>query len=289
MKLPERISEITLHNIYSDAGGFPYPLGFHPFTECASDEGDVLGLYWPVGMEDQPPLVAARWHDSWEITPIYSSLEQFLNEWAMVRKNEDWDVWRDVVLGSPKISTSPLSPFNLYSNAQKAIEQDEPHVAITALVKALTALPEYSAGSSLLYAQYRRVGDNDSAIRTALNSIVSPISFGWRDMAVVRWLQLQESCPDDVASDPIWTNRKRMTGRYGGTKENDNYLVFNEAIQCYVEMDDDWTAIVLSITYGELMCRETVSFQERYGFDKKQYIPNLRALIQRVGGSSRDL
>lgn len=289
MKLPDRISEITLHNIYSEAGGYPYPLGFHPFTECASDEGDVFGLYWPVGMEEQPPLVVLRWHDSWDMIPLSSSLEQFLDWCSLVREDDGSKDSRECQPSYPPVSTDPLSPLSQFSNALEARKQDKQNKAIAFLENALHALPEYTAASSLLHNQYRRVGDHDSALRTALKSIISPPSFGWMDDHLVPWLKIQESCPNDVALDPIWTNRNRLIGRYGGTKENENYLVFDEAIQCYVEIGESWKAIVLSITYGELMCRETSSFRARYGFEREMFLPNLRALIRQVGGSSRDL
>ena len=289
MKLPDRISEITLHNIYAEAGGFPYPLGFHPFTECASDEGDVFGLYWPIGMEGQPPLVVKRWHDSWEMAPLYSSLEQFLDEGPKVCDEDDKEDRRHALPDPRVTSTDSLSPSSLFLNAVEAQKRDRHDVAIDCLEKTLKALPEYSAASSELYNQYRRVGDDDSALRTALTSIISPLSFGWRDNHIVDWLKSQESCPQDVRLDPIWTNRHRLTGRYGGKEENEDYVVFAEAIQGYVANNERWNAIVLSITYGELMCRETVSFQNRYGFDRKMYIPNLNALIEQVGGKSRTL
>lgn len=48
-------------------------------------------------------------------------------------------------------------------------------------------------------------------------------------------------------------------------------------------------AIMLLITYGELIRGETRAFEERYGFDREEHLLNLRKLIQRVGGQSRDL
>jgi hypothetical protein len=287
VKLPESISEITLD---TDVGGYPYPpYGFYPFTECALGNGDYYGLYWPVGKEDHPPLVVEMWHDSWEIVPFYSSLESFLHHCSLAEEDDDEEDWLDTRPADPTIPTDPLSPSALLSEAQEALKANDPYKAIVSLEKALVVLPEYTAASALLYGQYRRVGDNESAIRTAMKSVLSPPSFGQKKVQVMRWLQAQELCPDDVAPDPLWINRCRLSGQYGGIKENEDYLVFNEVIQGYVQMGRTWDAIVLSMTYAELMHSETVSFRERYGFDIEQYHPNLRKLIRQLGGKSRDL
>ena len=142
MKLPDQISGITLPNRYADAGGFPYPLGFHPFTKCASDEGDVFGLYWPVGVEEQPPLVIKRWQDSWEMVPLFSNLEQFLAECPKVCEGVEHEVRRDAPSGSQEISTDHPSPATLPGNAVEARKRDNHASAIESLEKGLQTVPE---------------------------------------------------------------------------------------------------------------------------------------------------
>ena len=69
MKRPAGISSITLSNEPYEST-YP-PLGFHEFSEHQLGNGDVFGLYWPVGYEDDEPLIAETWHDEWSIRPQF--------------------------------------------------------------------------------------------------------------------------------------------------------------------------------------------------------------------------
>ena len=65
------------------------PLGFFPFYNI--DNGDEYGLYWPVGREDQPPLVAFTNHDVGSLIPINSSIEGLLCSRLAIRNEPDDD------------------------------------------------------------------------------------------------------------------------------------------------------------------------------------------------------
>src|SRR5688572_25859842 len=77
MRLPPSIQQINLS--LQDQGRWTYPpLGFVPFSDHAFGDGDTFGLYWPIGLEDNEPIVAEVDHNGWQLTPGFSSLETFL-------------------------------------------------------------------------------------------------------------------------------------------------------------------------------------------------------------------
>jgi hypothetical protein len=52
------------------------PLGFFPFYHIGN--GDAYGFYWPVGREEQPPIVAFTNHDVGSLIPVNSGIEGLL-------------------------------------------------------------------------------------------------------------------------------------------------------------------------------------------------------------------
>jgi hypothetical protein len=76
LKLPANFKSVTID---ADRYDVPYPpLGFYAIAEHQLGNGDVFGLYWPIGNEDRDPIVAETYHDQWSIIPHFSSLERFL-------------------------------------------------------------------------------------------------------------------------------------------------------------------------------------------------------------------
>src|SRR5579871_4327100 len=54
------------------------PPGFVEWGVMDVGNGDCYGYYWPVGLEEQPPIAVATMHDSWTALPVASSLESCL-------------------------------------------------------------------------------------------------------------------------------------------------------------------------------------------------------------------
>jgi hypothetical protein len=66
---------------------FPPP-GFFPFYGIGN--GDYHGLYWPIGREDDPPIVGFSSHDVWSVIPENSDIES-LYRCQLATSNGDSD------------------------------------------------------------------------------------------------------------------------------------------------------------------------------------------------------
>ena len=49
------------------------PVGFFPFA--GTGNGDYHGLYWPIGREDEAPMVAYSSHDAYALIPEHGDLD----------------------------------------------------------------------------------------------------------------------------------------------------------------------------------------------------------------------
>lgn len=57
-------------------GGEAYPPpGYLPWKILDVGNGDTYGYYWPIGRENEPPVVCTLMHDAWGLQPVASSLE----------------------------------------------------------------------------------------------------------------------------------------------------------------------------------------------------------------------
>jgi tetratricopeptide (TPR) repeat protein len=273
MHLPSAISRISLLSRDYEA---PYPpMGFHPFEECSLGNGDYFGLYWPIGKEESEPIIAEMRHDEWSLLPSFSSLDRFLAKAEHAGLNE----W----IESPEPGEDPESPLVLLDIANQALRQQNVQASIAALEVAVSRLPEFGAARSLLSSQYRRLGRYPDAISSALLAIISPPSLGGADSKALQWLARQKQCPENLAEDPIWQNRLKLSFRFGGTKTNDDYLILQAAVDEYRAANRGVEACTLMQCYGELMYRETVSFQERYHFSPTEFVSAQKATAARFG------
>jgi hypothetical protein len=83
---------------------------------------------------------------------------------------------------------------------------------------------------------------------------------------LLRWLASQIEPPPLLADDPVWNLRTQLRLKFDGTKENADYYLLRDAIEQYLSQGRTVKALTLMQTYGQLMSRETTSFQERHGF-----------------------
>ena len=248
------------------------PLGFCPVFRWQFGDGDTFGLYWPVGLEDREPIVAECWHDEASLHPRYSSLDRFLNaRLEPLDPEAPVDEERRQPARNVSLEEDPRSPTACLNGAREALRAQNVSQAVSLLEIAVEVLPEYTAAQMLLSAQYRRIGRHDDAVRSAIQALISPPCLGSPPTQLASWLSRLSAGPDDVQEDPIWKNRSRLTWKFGGVKHNDNYDVMLAAIQEYLNASAFVPAMTLMQTYQELMRRETISFQERYGFEVEKF------------------
>lgn len=68
MKLPENIEDLGIDN---SSYQYPHlPLGFHPVGVSELGDGNVFGLYWPIGQEDHLPIVCETFYNGGNLYPI---------------------------------------------------------------------------------------------------------------------------------------------------------------------------------------------------------------------------
>jgi tetratricopeptide (TPR) repeat protein len=277
VKLPKQIDSITLDPPYETL--YP-PLGFHGFQENALGNGDCFGLYWPIGREDEEPIIAETVHDEGSIAPRYSTLGRFLKATG----GDDAEY-----VETPSYEDDPDSPAACLERARGQLKADEVDAAIQTLEKAVGILPEYAEAHALLCAQYRRLGRADAAIRAAIRTLISPPCFGHQAPQVAGWLAKQTRCPADIETDPIWINRAKLNFKFGGEKTNNHYLILRSAIDSYFASKNWLAAMSLIQCYGEWMSGETVSFQERYEFNPPAFRRWQRDVAATQYGKSRGL
>ena len=280
MRAPAQLSRITLDDQPGSRRfhSFP-PVGFLAFSEAQPGNGDSFGLYWPIGREQQEPLVAEAWHDDWLVQPTYSSLDRFLV--ALDRGDEE--------------HPEPLSLDEDPDSPRMCLEQAKTLVAANALEKgrellerSVRLLPEYTDALTLLWSVYIRTKRADQAAEIAIRAVISPPCFGLRAFKPLRWLR-SANVSDEHLEDPIWKRRKELSLEFGGTKHNQNYPLMREAIDEYLAMARYERAITLMQTYAEFMYSETTAFQERYGYDRDKFMAWQIEVSSKLPGGPRNV
>lgn len=278
--LPSDISKITLDTDDQPVGYFPF--GFIPFSEHALGNGDYFGLYWPIGCEDQEPIVAETRHDDGSVEPMFSSLAQFLD---VVSDNDE-----DAYLDSPSYQVDPASPLAGYQEAKRLVREQEIDAATALLEAVIRRIPEYTSALGLLATQYRRQGREDDACRLAARAIVAPPSFGRPSQGLPHWLARQDTAPEDMADDPVWLRRADLLDiPSGGTKDGGAYSALAQAIEAYIGQNRIAQALTLMQTYIEFMNSETRSFQERHAYEARQWWDRQRRLSEQLPHGPRFL
>ena len=116
-----------------------------------------------------------------------------------------------------------------------------------------------------------------------LEEFTTPLAFG--SLAARRlcfaWLRRTPDAALPGCVDPIWLHRHRLT-LAEAVRWNDDYLVYEEAIEAYHELGLGVRAVRLRILVGELMGLETVSFRERYRWSFEFHAEKLRRDLERA-------
>ena len=187
------------------------------------------------------------------------------------------------------------------ANADLALSRNDTNTAESLYLKAVEVLPEYTAAHYGLALLNRRLRRPEEAIRWLLGAIRSPLAFRgasfWdstylppervnrEDYRRKCLLWLQQARPEQAgaaADDPLFQARHLLTFAYGVTA-NDDYLVYDEAVEAYVRQGRTVDAIRLGMLYGELMMCETTPFRDRYGFKPEGHRQRLLRLFRSAG------
>ncbi len=278
---------------------FPDLLDCENFVEGDIGQGDYNGFYWPIGREEQPPLVAKTAHHNFGMIPIASSLEKYqeLDAWAKEEygradddhddDDEEEDLHQEVRPAfapdalAERLAIDPDSPYLQMAVADLATSEGDFDRAEALYRAALDRIPEYTAtriGLALLLRRNRR---GVEALGHMLKALRSPIplwgTFWFSDEAVLGarvnrndyrrkflyWIQrIKPKAAGEHVDDPLYQARDRLTFA-SGVKETDDYKIFDELIDAYIARGDAVEAVGLTMVYNELMAGETISFRER--------------------------
>jgi hypothetical protein len=300
------------------------PVGFLEWQIGQVGNGDCYGYYWPVGREDDDPVVALMSHDCGALNPVASSIEALarlgtcrdvtalLTRGDFPADEEDGEDDAEEVDGREelpdvqgRLRLDDRSPYLNVANADLALSRNDTNTAESLYLKAVEVLPEYTAAHYGLALLNRRLRRPEEAIRWLLGAIRSPLAFRgasfWdstylppervnrEDYRRKCLLWLQQARPEQAgaaADDPLFQARHLLTFAYGVTA-NDDYLVYDEAVEAYVRQGRTVDAIRLGMLYGELMMCETTPFRDRYGFTPEGHRQRLLRLFRSAGLESR--
>lgn len=318
MKIPERYLQLDLSqqpfNLKSDGDGqlleWPktyafLPHGYLDTQMFAVGNGDSCGLYWPIGKENSEPLLCDIYHDNSALIPQASSLEGLakLKHYLGEADDEQLAEYLALKLGfdlpephddedqdlNQLLRLDPQSPLNIVSVGIVAFQHHDLQSAEDYFLQALSLLPEYTRASYYLADLYRQqlLRQLDAA-KAMIAALTSPIVFlnAYRRTEVLKWLQEDKPEFTELQSDPIWLSRKKITCEMY-VKYNDDFIIYEEAVQEYLRQGKGIEAVRLRELIGELMQLETSAFRERYDYSIEKHTELLIDNLQRAGLESR--
>jgi hypothetical protein len=296
VKIPARYHRLDLSsdpfNLSLDENGTPkgweqtyrfIPHGFLDTQMFAIGNGDTTGFYWPIGKEDDEPILCDIYHDDGQLVPVASNLEGLVRlKWQDGFDDPD-AVAADIAaalgvslpetLEAAALSPDQLleldenSPVNRVAAAIEAAGRNELETAERHLQAALRVFPEYTLAHYHLARIYRRMPSRKlDAARAMIKTLCCPlVFFNVPDRRqVLHWLQRMDSHPE-LQSDPIWAHRRELTFETG-VKHNDDFTIYEDAIVEYLSQGKRVEAIGLRELIGTLMEMEVTAFRERYDY-----------------------
>ena len=254
MKLPAGSAELTIAFDMMSRGPYP-PAGFLPVWDAELGNGDYFGLYWPLGREQQEPIVCEMYHDEGRLIPAFSDAAIF----------RTWLKLNDGDRGDTPIDDPAFAPSS-FAAAKVCIAHGQVEQAISYLEQTCASVSEVSEYWLALATQRRRIGDQDGSVDAALSAFRSGWHFGKPSNAVLQILRHAQGAERCVA-EPLVKRSDEFTMKYGGEKVNRNYDLLKECIDEYFSIGSALHALQLYQNYAFMMNAETTAFQERYRFD----------------------
>ncbi len=304
---PLNLGDLEKREAWPQADVYPPPGFIQGITLFEVGNGDTSGFYWPIGGENQEPILCDIYHDEWSLQPQASSLEGLVRlkvaEGYCEPGDDNYQAAQELAAqlrftlpdadGSEplpaglQLALDPDSPAVLKSAAQGAMKSGDLEVAAGHLRLALDLLPEYTEALILLGHLYRRQGKLPEAAQKLTEAMGAPVCFGWeREKALLSVKRLRDGDYPELASDPLWSQRQQLTFATG-VKRNDDFNIYEEAVAEYLRQGKGVLAVRLRVLVGELMWRETTSFRERYGYSMEKHRQLLRGEIEQAGLTDR--
>ena len=277
--MPKNYAKVYLQYEY-DNWCYPPP-SFWSIQKHQLGNGDSFGLYWPVGRENEEPIILEMWHDSMEMIPQFSSLDKFLEGSNLLPDTDDFL--------EPNLEVDEKSPVLLVKEAKTLMEKASFQKAIECLTIALDVLPEYTEALSMIAMLYRRLQNNALALEYAIRAFRCPKSFGIVNPSLWPWFQKMDMAPESVLADPFWKHRTELTWRFGKNEDFRNYEVLQTILDDYLENKQVVEWFLTSLTYTEYIVREDPKFKKKFMFDAGKERRKLVEQYMKLTGFNRDL
>lgn len=264
----------------NDISPGPFPVnGFLPLFETDFGNGDYYGLYWPIGRENETPIVCELFHDEWRLTPVFSNA-LMLSQWLEQSESDQYS--HEIVCNDAMFAGNLFQQSLLLRQEQKVEE------AIHYCKMACNAFPESSEYWLTLANLYQQSKNPVLSIKSALNAYLSLWGFGIPNDKVLYFLK-QGMNFNEFSSDPVI---KRVADgslnlNFGGAKTNQNYTLMQECIAEYFMQNQPISALKLLQNYAYAMYAETSAFQERYEFDIEKWKSDYRDMCSTYLNDSR--
>ncbi len=299
---------------------FP-PIGFFPFYGIGN--GDYHGFYWPIGWEEDPPIIAFSSHDAWSLIPEHSNIETLYN-CELARANEDADSsddYRELVtkaIGKPPIDhdlrgvapddydqlllLDETSPYYLCAAADVYLTENDVEAAEQKYRESLGHLPEYVAAHFGLASVLRRQRRPEEATIHLRKSLIGPLAFYggsfWSDTSLpgrfrndwnrkaVMWFQQSKTLHESLVDDPFAKRISELTFRTG-LSDNPDIDVLQLIVEEYATAGSYSEAARIWNLIGDRAAMETTSFRERYNLNPLTYGSRLAELLELSGNNLR--
>ena len=258
MKNPTNIDKLSVHSIEYALGPYP-PLGFVPTSEAELGNGDYYGLYWPLGRENEEPIVCDMLHDEGSLELSFSSTNKFIEYLDL----NDW------FRGENEVIDENFAP-NYYQKAKNFLSENNVDEAIKYLNLTVKSFPEDCEYWFSLASQLKRVGKNEDSMIAAVNAFIGNWVFNLPPQGVLRMLQ-NKNAKVILPNDPVIRLANDLSLGFGGQKENKNYPLLKECIDEYLGQEENIKGLSLYQNYAYMMSSETISFQERYDFNLSEW------------------
>lgn len=287
------------------------PIGFLPWSILEVGNGDVYGFYWPIGKDNEPPLVSTTYHDSHYLSIFASSIQNAIKilwlRFDFDQESDDSILCEDLqeLAALFKVDLSDCSEINRDSHiGMLKVDDKSPEILLEAgkeyiaknmlleaeecFLRAVSIVPEYTVALFELCKLYRRLRNENKAIEYMLLTSISPISFGnitYRQQCLT-WLKSIGREKFSKINDPLLSKIGELSFNFH-EKFNNDFMLYDSIIEKYFEMGEYRKAISLRILTGELMHIETTAFQERYSWSYDIFFQKLKAELQLAGYLSR--